>query len=125
MIRSITIKLDHLPYKELNPNNLRRLHWSERSRVTKIARDEVAWTCKAQWHDDEPMTRARISYEFLIKGNRKHDVDNLLSACKPFQDGLIDAGVIRFDDAKHLEYGLVRAVYDTREETIITVLEID
>lgn len=123
MNRSIIIKLDHLPYSELSPNKLRRLHWSERSRISKIAREEVAWLAKEQWHDDKPMMKARISYEFLIKGKRKHDVDNLLAACKPFTDSLIDAGVIFYDDLEHLEYGMIRAVYDTRDETIITVEE--
>jgi len=93
--------------------------------VSRIARDEVAWLCKAQWHDNGPMTKARISYEFLLKGNRPRDLDNLLAACKPFTDGLIDADVITYDNAKHLEYGQVKATYIDRNETIITVQEID
>ena len=121
-MRSITIIIDHLPYRELNPNS--RGHWSARSRVSKIARDEVAWLAKTQWHDDSPMMRARISYEYRLKGNRVRDIDNLLAACKPFCDGLIDAGVIFYDDMAHLEYGLVRAVYDVKDETIITVEEL-
>ena len=124
-MRSITIKLPHLPYAELNPNKSRSLHWSVRSRVSKIAREEVAWMAKEQWHGQPPMMKARINYEFLIKDRRKHDVDNLLAACKAFSDGLIDAGVIFYDDMKHLEYGMVRAVYDNRDETIITVKEIE
>ena len=123
-MRSITIKLDHLPYAELSPNKLRRLHWSVRSEVSKIARAEVAWLAKAQWHDDKPMMKARISYEFLIKGRRKHDTDNLLAASKATTDGLIDAGVIFYDDLEHLEYGMIRAVYDTKDETIITIEEL-
>lgn len=123
-MRTLTIILEHLPPAELNPNNLRRLHWTERSRVSKIARDEVAWLAKAQWHDDKPMMKARISYEFLLKDRRKHDADNLLASCKPFTDGLIDAGVIFYDDIEHLEYGLVRAVYDDKDQTIITIEEL-
>jgi len=94
--------------------------------VSKIARDEVAWMAKEQWHDDKPMMKARISYEFLIKDRRKHDVDNLLAACmKTAADGLIDAGVIFYDDMKHLEYGLVRAIYDSKDETTILIEELD
>ena len=122
--RSITLKLNHLPPSELNPNKLRRLHWSERSRVSLEARQEVGWLAKVQWHDDKPMEKARISYEFLIKDRRKHDADNLLSACKAYTDGLIDAGVITYDDIKHLEIGMVRAVYASEDKTIITVAEI-
>ena len=122
-MREITITIDHLPYAELNPN--KRLHWSERSRISKIAREEVGWLCKAQWRDEEPMMRARISYEFLLKNTRTRDLDNLLAACKPFADGLIDVGVIYYDDAKHLEYGKVKATYTDKEQTIIKVQEIE
>ena len=124
-MRSITIRLDHLPPAELNPNRLRSLHWTKRSEVSRTAREEVGWLAKSQWKDQKPMMKARISYEFIIKDRRKHDVDNLLSACKPLTDGLIDAGVIFYDDMKHLEYGLVRAIYDTRDETNITIEELD
>jgi len=124
-MREITIIIPHLPYSELNPNNLRSTHWSVRSGVSKIAREEIGWLATSQWQNAEPMTRARISYEFLLKGNRTRDLDNLLAACKPFTDGLIDVGVIRFDDAKHLEYGQVKATYTDRDETIITVEEIE
>jgi Holliday junction resolvase RusA-like endonuclease len=120
-MRNITITIDHLPYAELNPN--KRLHWSVRSAASKIAREEIGWLCKSQWHDDQPMMKARISYEFLLKGNRTRDIDNLLAACKPFTDGLIDAGVIFYDDCKHLEYGLLRAVHDVKDQTTITVEE--
>ena len=41
-MRTITITLDHLPPKELNPNNLRRTHWTVRSRFSRIAKDEMA-----------------------------------------------------------------------------------
>ena len=121
-MRSITITIDHLPYPELNPN--KRLHWTARSEASKIAREEIGWLAASQWKNAEPMTRARISYEFLLKGNRTRDLDNLLAACKPFTDGLIDVGVIRFDDAKHLEYGQVKATYTNQEQTIIMVEEL-
>ena len=71
------------------------------------------------------MMKARISYEFLLKDQRTRDIDNLLAACKPFCDGLIDAGVIFYDDAKHLEYGEVKATYTDRNQTTIIVEEIE
>ena len=123
-MRSITIKLDHLPPSELNPNKLRTLHWAKRSEVSKTAREEVGWLAKAQWKDEKPMMRPKISYEFLIKDKRKHDLDNLLAACKPYTDGLIDAGVIFYDETVHLEYGLIRAIYDVKDEIIILVEEL-
>jgi len=88
------------------------------------AREEVGWLAKTEWKDQKPMVRARISYEFLIKDRRKRDADNLLAACKPFTDGLIDASVIFYDDIAHLEYGLIRAVYADKDQTIITIEEL-
>ena len=120
----LIIKLGHLPPSELNPNNLRRLHWAMRSQIMRDARTEMGWLAKVQWKDQKPMEKARISYEFILKDKRKRDVDNLLASCKPYTDGLIDAGVILYDDIKHLEIGLVRAVYDVKDDTIITVEEL-
>ena len=47
-----------------------------------------------------------------------------LAACKPFTDGLIDAGVIFYDDIEHLETGLNRTIFDTKDETVITIAEL-
>ena len=122
-MRSITIHLDHLPSPNLSPNRLRSLHWTKRSELMRIAREEVGWLAKSEWGDQKPMMKARLSSKFLIKDRRKRDTDNLLAACKPFTDGLIDAGVIFYDDMAHLEYGLIQAVYDVKDETIILVEE--
>ncbi len=120
--RVITIALDHLPPSELSPNA--RLCWYEKSQWVQVARDEVGWLAKSQWHDDVPMVKARISWEFHLPDHRKRDLDNLLASCKSFSDGLIDAGVITYDDATHLEIGSVKAVYADLPATIIKVLEI-
>jgi Holliday junction resolvase RusA-like endonuclease len=122
--RELKIVLDHLPPSELNPNNLRRLHWSVRARETAASKDEIGWLAKVDWYDNEPMTRARISYEFHLKDNRKRDLDNLLAACKAYTDGLIETGVIYCDDTQHLEIGSVKAIITGEEKTIITILEI-
>ena len=121
-MRILVIKLDHLPYTELSPNS--RLHWAIKARAIKASREEVGWLAKAQWKDQKPMMKARISYEFLIKNRRRRDADNLLAACKPFTDGLIDAGVIFYDDIEHLETGLNRTIFDTKDETVITIVEL-
>jgi Holliday junction resolvase RusA-like endonuclease len=122
--RIITIELPHLPPSELNPNNLRSSHWSVRHKETQIAKEEIGWLAKAQWNTDKPMMKARISYQFNLKDHRKRDLDNLLSSCKAYQDGLIEAGVIFYDDAAHLEIGTVKATVTGRELTIITIEEI-
>ncbi len=126
-MRSLTIELPHLPPAELNPNNLRRLHWSFRYKATQEAKEEVGWLAKIRWtqqYDIKPMQKARISYEFHCKDRRRRDLDNLLSACKAYQDGLIEVGVLLFDDAAHLEIGSIKMVCDSEDKTIITVEDV-
>lgn len=122
--RRLEISIPHLPPKELNPNNLRRQHWSIRHRATNEAKDEIGWLAKAQWHDDKPMMKARISYMFHAKDHRRRDLDNLLAACKAYQDGLIEVGVLFYDDAEHLEIGSVSLTTDDRDMTFIMIQEL-
>ncbi len=120
----LEIILEHLPPSELNPNNLRRQHWTVRHRVTQEAKDEIGWLAKIQWGDNDPLKKARISYEFHSKDRRRRDLDNILSACKAYQDGLIEAGILTYDDAAHLEIGSVTYVEDIAEKTIISIAEV-
>lgn len=131
-MRKLTVELNHLPPAELNPNNLRREHWTIRHKATEEAKEEIGWIAKAglQEHSqkcgdwgDKPMMKARISYEFHSKDHRRRDLDNLLSACKAYQDGLIEVGVLCYDDAAHLEIGSVKMVQDSEDKTVITIEE--
>ena len=121
-MRTIKVTIDHLPYTELNPNS--RVHWAVKARAVRASREEIGWLTKAQWHDDKPMMKARISYEFYSKDKRHRDLDNLLAMCKPWQDGLIDIGVIFYDDAQHLEIGSVKLTQSNIEQSIIIVEEV-
>ena len=121
-LRQLIICIPHLPYPELSPNS--REHWAVKARAVRASREEVGWLAKAQWQDQKPMMRARVSYQFHVADNRKRDLDNLLSSCKAFQDGLIDAGVLFYDDAKHLEIGQVKVVQSDTEQTVIKLEEL-
>ena len=121
-MRTLEIVIDHLPYPELSPNS--RVHWAVKARAVKASKEEIGWLAKAQWHDDKPMVRARISYEFRVKDHRHRDADNLLSACKAYSDGLIEVGVLFNDDSEHLEIGLCDVKQGDSEQTIIRIEEI-
>jgi hypothetical protein len=123
MPRTLKIEIEHLPYPELSPNW--RGHWSEIARGKKVARDEAGWLAASQWKGQKPMMYAMISYEFTVKLERERDNDNLIAACKPFQDGLIDAGVIFFDDAKHLKLGSVTINKGNKDSMTIFVQELE
>ncbi len=122
-LRQLKINIDHLPYPELSPNS--RVHFMVKARAVRASREEIGWLAKAQWHDDKPMVKARISYEFHTKDKRRRDLENLLAMTKPWPDGLIDGGVIFYDDAEHLKLGQCDVVHDTVEQSIVIVEEID
>jgi len=123
-MRKLIITIPHLPDPILSPNQLRRVHWTVRSKAMGTAKEEAAWMAKQQWIGQEPMLKARVSYEFFVKGKRRHDLDNFVSANKPILDGIVSAGVMIDDDIAHMEFGHIRASYSDRNETIIVVEEL-
>ncbi len=123
-MRNLIIILNHLPPPELNPNRIRSIHWTKRSEVEQNARKEV-WVeaCNA-WDNGKPMTKARISYDFILKSKRERDLDNLYAATKPYTDGVVDAGVLISDSINCLQIGHIIANYGDHDETMITVEEL-
>ena len=120
--RQLIISIPHLPYPELSPNA--RHHWAVKARAVKASREEIGWLAKAQWQDQKPMVKARISYEFHAKDKRHRDLDNLLAMTKSWLDSLIDVGVIFYDDAEHLEIGSITLKRGNVEQSIILVEEL-
>jgi len=62
---------------------------------------------------------------FTLSSKRVRDLDGLLGACKPWIDGLVDAGVLLKDDCWHLQKIAFWAEYKKGEEGtefIITAL---
>ena len=120
--RELLIELNHLPADELSPNA--RVHWAVRYKATKEAKEEVGWLAKIQWKDDKPMMKARITYMFFSKNQRRRDIDNLQASMKFCPDSLIEVGVLFYDDAKHLEFGMSSLTTDTEDRTVITIKEV-
>lgn len=121
-LREYVITVDHLPDRNLSPNS--RVHWAVKARSVRAQREEAGWLAKAEWGNQKPMLRARISYEFKVTNKRQRDIDNLVSACKSFQDGLVDGGVLSSDDSEHLEVGYSILSQGEAEQTIIKIEEI-
>lgn len=122
-MRTLKLTIPHLPYPELSPNV--SLHWSKVAKVKKIARQEIGWLACSEWHGDKPMIQAVISYEFTVTDDRARDSDNFVASMKSSQDGLIDAGVIFYDDSKHLKLGDVTVSKGVKETTTVTVEEVE
>jgi len=64
---------------------------------------------------------ATIYYEFIVTNKRRRDIDGLLGACKPFQDGLVDAGILLDDDWQHLQIGGAKIILGKQEQTRIGI----
>jgi len=122
-LQKYVIIIDHLPDAVLSPNS--HVHWTKKYDASQAAKDEIGWLMRQNGGAGKPITRARISYEFHFKNRHIRDFDNLFSSCKPWQDGLVVAGVIARDDFEHLEIGFIRAMVTGHAETIITVEEFD
>ncbi len=120
---NLCIVFDHLPYSELSPNA--RKHWRSKAKIAQIARYEaynLGLQNKGTWQAPE---KAKIYYKFYSNNKRIKDLDNLVSAAKPFCDGLVDAGILSHDDGWHLSIGGAELIESSQNETWLIVEALD
>jgi hypothetical protein len=92
--------------------------------VEAIAREESYLMSKSV-KPPEPIECSTLEIIFTLSSKRVRDLDGLLGACKPWIDGLVDAGVLLKDDCWHLQKIAFWAEYKKGEEGtefIITAL---
>jgi hypothetical protein len=126
---SVVLVFPELPYSELNPNNLRRSHWSKRSEVSAIAREEAKLlglqAVRAQGVVGLPFQTCKIEEVFYVPTRRKIDIENLMAACKAWCDGIVDAGILVDDGWEHVLKLSGRVIYRKGVEgTEITIKEV-
>ena len=123
-MQSLRIVLPDLPPSKAYPN--RRAHYFTLSTIRKKQQEEIIAYVLEQGRPDSPLDRAHITITWRAKDKRDRDVDNLLSAMKGSIDGLIHAGVIVDDSAKHLSYTLYYVWGDKVKEnqTILDIQEV-
>ncbi len=124
----IHITFDCLPPSELYPNKLRSLHWSKRAEVEREAREwanYIAFGIRCETGANKPPDKARITYKFIVKDKRIRDLEGMLSACKPWVDGIVDAGVLVSDDCWHLSIGGASIEQGKENKTILTIEGVD
>lgn len=107
-MKKITISFDHWPDKALFPNRAgNTLHWAQRSALRAEARSEAFFLTgqalykyrqKTEDWLDHPYPKASIVILITAKDKRKRDLDGFLTACKPWLDGIVDAGVLVDDN---------------------------
>jgi crossover junction endodeoxyribonuclease RusA len=87
------------PHRDLQPNE--KAHWGAKSRATKQARALAGWTTHAfgiRRGDMDIPGALKVTVSFCPPDRRRRDIDNLIAACKPYFDGIVD--VIGVDDSK-------------------------
>jgi crossover junction endodeoxyribonuclease RusA len=82
------------PHKSLSPNA--RVHWAEKARETKKAREWAQWVSCS--HGPLEADKLNVQVTFNPPSRRRYDADNLISQCKPFFDGIADS--LEVDDSK-------------------------
>ena len=123
-MREFRLVLPHLPESDLFPNKLRTIHWSTRARVEREARMEAYLeTLCIRPKDWCTLDHAEVSYLFLVSDRRVRDMEALLIACKPYIDGMVDAGIMLSDDCWHLRIAGAD-VNEGVKQTIITIREV-
>ena len=129
----MTLVLPHLPNPNANPNRRNGyatnkgggMYNPKLSKAKKADREEILLMVHQQGRPDAPIEKAHISITWKSKDKRDRDMDNLLSAMKGTIDGLVDAGVMVDDSAKHLCRYILDYEYGCEtDETIIHIKEI-
>ncbi|MDA1229921.1 MAG: hypothetical protein O2856_04030 [Planctomycetota bacterium] len=88
------------PHKILHAHNTGNKF--KRAPVVKSHR-ELAWAeSKLIYKQNYPIKNAYILYSFFVPDNRRRDTANMVHMCKPYIDGLVDAGMIVDDCWQHL-----------------------
>lgn len=77
-----------------------RGHWAQRAGMVAAWRN-AAWAC-AVGSGIPQLERVEVELVMVPSDRRRRDPDNLSGALKPILDGLVDAGVIPDDSAKHV-----------------------
>lgn len=124
------IEVPLLPGEELSPNA--RVHWSGRSRASRIYGQAVFYCCvdvrnrleRRRWQPGfPPFRRPRLDLTFVFREYRERDEDNLRAQFKPGQDAIVRAGLIEGDSPKHIVMGQVTIEVD-KERAPLTIIEL-
>lgn len=110
---AISFVFDGLPAVELRPNYHKSNYWFGRAAFSRQARQDayMLGLSRVSWlRDFVAIEYCEVTEVFTVPTLRGVDVEGLMAACKPWIDGLVDAGVIVDDDWQHVRKltGLVR-----------------
>ena len=98
---SITVTIPMAPESAMMPNQLSKNgHWSKRAKARRDCREIARYAAMASDMNIEPYAGPVHVVIFASYGYKrvKPDLDATISACKPYIDGLVDAGILVDDN---------------------------
>ena len=120
---NLTVIFNSLPFSELSHNS--RIDWRKRASLVKQEREYARLIGIQNKGDRQAPKRAVLYFEFYVSSKRLHDLDNLISSCKAWIDGLKDSGILSSDDCWHLSYGYAKVILAKHDETRLIIQGIE
>ena len=110
-----------LPYNAKNHSH-NKGHWRAKSAMVRAMRELAGWQAFTSGY--EPIKGVhKISYRFYFPDNRKRDLINWAQSCKPYIDGIVDAGIIEGDHWQISGIGTITASVDKVDPRIEITIE--
>ena len=109
------------PAKALWSNS--RVHWAVKAKAAKNARWWAFIGVREIWRGyPGPEVKVQVSVKAYKHGRGAlPDRDNLISACKAYFDGLVDAGICPSDRPEHFELGTITIERGDVSEVVLIV----
>jgi len=119
----MTLRLElPLPPRELSPNAGKKWNVHKINRITQKAQSDTIARIREQIPRGKPLERATVTITFVVPTRARRDLDNLIAAAKPFQDGLVLAGVIADDNTGVIKTEYPGIVYEKGKS--MTIIEV-
>jgi crossover junction endodeoxyribonuclease RusA len=93
-------------------------HWRSKVKLIKDSRAMAMFYCRKS---REKWEAAIVSYTFHVPNLRRTDAANLVQRCKPYIDGVVDAGLIPDDCWTILKIGRVFVCLATKETSRVVL----
>lgn len=114
-----------LPYpSKINGHN--NGHWRAKSETIRKMRDTARLACLDQINRGAVPIKGlhKISYRFFVRDKRRRDRANMVQQCKPYIDGIVDAGLIDGDHWQVSEIGSVEVYVDSAFPRVVITIEV-
>lgn len=120
----IKIELPYLPPASFSPNS--RCHWSKRHEISGLINSDVYMFLRQQFKIIPLLGHIKLHYTIIVPDQRRRDYTNFLARCKPIEDALVYAKLIKDDAPEYIDCPSLTFKYQRgHSATIIEIEEVD